>query len=347
VIKNLTFTSQALFSFLPSSISQQLLLDRDPHGNVQVSKIDTEKLLILLVKKELELRQSNGTYSGNFQPQSHFFGYEGRCALPSNFDSQYCYSLGLNAAVLIREGVNGYMSCVKNLTDKDPSNWIAAGCPLPTMMHLERRAGKMKPVIEKALVELDGGMFKAYEAVRDKWAYLDAYCSPGPIQFKGAASDELNFMVLAPDINALVTMTNEYEALENSGKRFARKYHLLSELSQARVMDVPHIPEMFEKGEFSVTGTKKAFPQTDLVRVEMDTSFPLLKNAPHANYFVEIQHDLLTNTRFADTNNELTEFNRKMLSVDKQSVQKIGLVYMGRQAPGGNNVVDGLLRFQA
>ena len=127
------------------------------------------------MKKELELRQSENKYSGSFKPQSHFFGYEGRCALPSNFDSQYCYSLGLNAAVLIREGVSGYMSCVKNLTDKDPANWQAAGCPLPTMMRLERRAGKDKPVIEKALVELEGGMFKAYEAVRDKWAFLDCY----------------------------------------------------------------------------------------------------------------------------------------------------------------------------
>lgn len=211
VSSNLTESSAALFSFLPKGISQQLLLDRDPHGNVQVSKIDTEKLLILLVKKELELRSAQGTYSGKFLPQSHFFGYEGRCALPSNFDSQYCYSLGLNAAVLIREGVSGYMSCVKNLTDKNPANWTAAGCPLPTMMHLERRAGKDKPVIEKALVELDGGMFKAYEAVRDKWAYLDCYSSPGPIQFKGAASDELNFMVQPPTISDLVAQTNVYE----------------------------------------------------------------------------------------------------------------------------------------
>ena len=142
-------------------------------------------------------------------PQSHFFGYEGRCALPSNFDSQYCYSLGLNAAVLIKQGVTGYMSCMNNLTDKDPANWTAYGCPLPTMMHLERRAGKDKPVIEKALVELEGGMFKAYEAVRDKWAYLDCYSSPGPIQFKGAASDELNFMVLPPVIADLVAETNQ------------------------------------------------------------------------------------------------------------------------------------------
>lgn len=195
VKKHLTFSSQALFNFLPQSISNQLLLDRDPHGNVQVSKIDTEKLLILLLQAELRTRKEDNAYSGIFQPQSHFFGYEGRCALPSNFDAQYCYSLGLNAAVLIREGVTGYMSCINNLTDKNPSNWTAAGCPLPTMMGIERRHGKDKPVISKALVRLDGGMFKAYEAVRDKWAILDCYKSPGPIQFSGAGSDAINFMV--------------------------------------------------------------------------------------------------------------------------------------------------------
>ena len=158
-------------------------MDRDPHGNVQVSKIDTEKLLILLLKQELKTRAEDGQYSGTFVPQSHFFGYEGRCALPSNFDSQYCYSLGLNAAVLVREGLSGYMSCIKNLTDKNPANWEAAGCPLPTMMGIERRHGQDKPVISKALVLLDGQMFRAYEAVRDKWAVLDCYLSPGPIQF--------------------------------------------------------------------------------------------------------------------------------------------------------------------
>lgn len=195
VTKNLTTASRELFNFLPQSISNQLLLDRDPHGNVQVSKIDTEKLLILLLQTELRKRRATKSFSGKFKPLSNFFGYEGRCALPSNFDAQYCYSLGLNAAVLIREGLTGYMSCIKNLTDKNPTNWTAAGCPLPTMMGIEKRHGENKPVISKALVRLDGGMFKAYEAVRDMWAMLDAYKSPGPIQFQGAASDEINFMV--------------------------------------------------------------------------------------------------------------------------------------------------------
>lgn len=159
----------------------QLLLDRDPHGNVQVSKIETERLLILMILKELENRRKSGVYTGEFKPQSHFFGYEGRCALPSNFDSQYCYSIGQNAAYLMFRGCNGYMSCVKNLGNPDPSQWIAAGCPLPAMMGIERRKGKDKPVITKALVELDGPMFKAYEALRNKWSLLDCYQSPGPI----------------------------------------------------------------------------------------------------------------------------------------------------------------------
>lgn len=193
-----------------------MLLDRDPHGNVQVSKIDTERLLILLLRDELETRKFDGLYSGNFYPQAHFFGYEGRCAIPSNFDSQYCYSLGLNAAVLIREGASGYMSCIKNLSEKDPSKWIAAGCPLPTMMHLERRKGKDVPVIKKALVDLDGPIFKAYVAIRDKWALLDCYRSPGPIQFSGPTSDAVNFLVAPPTIEQIVKETEEHETWEKS-----------------------------------------------------------------------------------------------------------------------------------
>jgi diphosphate--fructose-6-phosphate 1-phosphotransferase len=195
---HLTEHSKDLFHFLPKAISDQLLLDRDPHGNVQVSKIDTERLLILLLRDELDQRTQDGSYKGQFLPQAHFFGYEGRCALPSNFDSQYCYALGLNASVLIREGATGYMSYVKNLHDRDYNNWIAGGCPLPTMMNVERRKGKDVPVIKKALVELDGPIFNAYVAVRDKWSVLDCYRSPGPIQFKGPYSDAVNFLVASP-----------------------------------------------------------------------------------------------------------------------------------------------------
>ena len=159
VDSHLTWNSKALFMFLPRSIKEQLLLDRDPHGNVQVAKIDTEKLLILLVKAELDKRKEDGNYKGKFVPNSHYYGYEGRCALPTNFDSQYCYSLGKNAALLIQNGFTGYMSCIKNLSETDPKKWIAAGTPLPNMMVIERRKGKDTPVIEKALVKLDGEMF--------------------------------------------------------------------------------------------------------------------------------------------------------------------------------------------
>jgi len=263
VTKSLTQASRDLFNFLPQSISNQLLLDRDPHGNVQVSKIDTEKLLILLLQTELRKRRAAKTFSGKFKPLSNFFGYEGRCALPSNFDAQYCYSLGLNAAVLIREGLSGYMSCIKNLTDKNPTNWTAAGCPLPTMMGIEKRHGANKPVISKALVRLDGGMFKAYEAVRDMWAMLDAYKSPGPIQFQGAASDEINFMVQPPSAEVLIAEAKRMQEMEQSGNRLARDPTLLSELSQSRVKDVATIPTQFEKGNITVNAVKKYFPLTE------------------------------------------------------------------------------------
>lgn len=172
--------------------------------------------MILLLRDELDQRTQEGKYKGQFFPQAHFFGYEGRCAIPSNFDAQYCYALGLNAAVLIRSGASGYMSCVKNLYDRDYNNWVAAGCPLPTMMNIERRKGKDVPVIKKALVDLDGPIFKAYVAVRYKWALLDCFRSPGPIQFKGPYSDAVNYLVAPPKIEELVRETLEEEQFEAS-----------------------------------------------------------------------------------------------------------------------------------
>lgn len=166
------------------------------------------------------------------------------------------------------------------------------------MMGVERRSGKDKPVISKALVELDGGMFQAYKAVRDKWAYLDCYVSPGPIQFKGPASDELNFMVLPPDVAKLVEETDKVEALEKSGKRFARDITLLSELSQARVLDVPTIPTYLDKGTFTVAASKKYSAPTQQINRRLNLSFPILKDQDTANYFVEIQDIEHTNTKY-------------------------------------------------
>ena len=188
IIENsLSSENSSVFKSLPALIKSQLLMDRDPHGNVQVSKIETEKLLISMIETKLSELKKAGKYSGKFSTQSHFFGYEGRCAFPSNFDADYCYSLGFNAFALINFGLTGYLSSVRNLTE--PANdWIAGGVPLTMMMNMERRHGEMKPVIKKALVELDGPVFKKLEANREDWALNDRYLFPGAIQYFGPSS---------------------------------------------------------------------------------------------------------------------------------------------------------------
>ena len=188
IIENtLSSENAGVFKSLPALIKSQLLMDRDPHGNVQVSKIETEKLLISMIEEKLAGLKKEGKFSGKFSTQSHFFGYEGRCAFPSNFDADYCYSLGFNAFALINFGLTGYLSSVRNLIE--PANdWIAGGVPLTMMMNMERRHGEMKPVIKKALVELDGPVFKKLEANREDWALNDRYLFPGAIQYFGPSS---------------------------------------------------------------------------------------------------------------------------------------------------------------
>ncbi len=184
--KGLTPESMDVFKILPTGIQQQLFLERDPHGNVQVSLIESEKLFSALVADELARRKEAGTYKGKFSPLHHFFGYEGRCAFPSNFDADYCYSLGYNAALLIENGFNGYLSKISNLS-RPAEEWVAGGMPITKMMNIERRHGEDKPVIRKALVELDGKPFKFFEANRDNWAVETAYTFPGAIQYYGPA----------------------------------------------------------------------------------------------------------------------------------------------------------------
>ncbi|MBQ4564255.1 MAG: diphosphate--fructose-6-phosphate 1-phosphotransferase, partial [Lachnospiraceae bacterium] len=182
--KGLTKESMDVFAILPQAIQQQLFLDRDPHGNVQVSLIESEKLFSAMVKENLAARKAAGTYKGKFSALHHFLGYEGRCAFPSNFDSDYCYSLGYNAFMLIQYGYNGYLSKVSNLSA--PANeWVAGGMPITKMMNIERRHGEDKPVIKKALVELDGAPFKYFEAHRDEWAVETCFVYPGAIQYYG------------------------------------------------------------------------------------------------------------------------------------------------------------------
>ncbi len=184
--KGLTAASMEVFAILPQGIQQQLFLERDPHGNVQVSLIESEKLFSAIVADKLAARKKAGTYIGKFSPIHHFLGYEGRCAFPSNFDADYCYSLGYNAFMLIQYGYNGYLSKISNLS-KPASEWVAGGMPITKMMNIERRHGEDKPVIKKALVELDGKPFKFFEAHREEWALETSYVYPGAIQYYGPA----------------------------------------------------------------------------------------------------------------------------------------------------------------
>ena len=184
IISKLSAANSAIYASLPEGVARQLSLDRDPHGNVQVSLIETEKLLSEMVAKKLAAWKAEGKYVGKFSAQHHFFGYEGRCAAPSNFDADYCYSLGYTASLLIASGKTGYMSSVRNTT-APAAEWIAGGVPITMMMNMERRHGEMKPVIQKALVKLDGAPFKAFAAQREAWAKETAYVYPGPIQYFG------------------------------------------------------------------------------------------------------------------------------------------------------------------
>ena len=184
ISEHLSKENADLFKSLPETVSKQLALDRDPHGNVQVSLIATESLLAEMVSKKLDQWKKEGKYNGKFATQKHFFGYEGRCAAPSNFDADYCYSLGRVAALLIKSGKTGYMSSVRNLT-KPAAEWVAGGIPITAMMNMEKRSGKMKPVIQKALVKLDNGPFKYFESKREEWAAKTLYKYPGPIQYWG------------------------------------------------------------------------------------------------------------------------------------------------------------------
>ncbi|MCE5204909.1 MAG: diphosphate--fructose-6-phosphate 1-phosphotransferase [Porphyromonadaceae bacterium] len=184
IISKLSQENADIYASLPETVARQLTLDRDPHGNVQVSQIETEKLLAEMVKKRLELWSKEGKYKGKFATVTHFFGYEGRCAAPSNYDADYCYSLGYTASMLVAAGKTGYMSSVRNTT-RPAAEWIAGGVPITMMMNMELRHGEMKPVIQKALVELEGAPFRYFKSQRDKWAVETDYVYPGPIQYFG------------------------------------------------------------------------------------------------------------------------------------------------------------------
>ncbi len=199
IIHKLSEKNSKIYESLPATVANQLTLDRDPHGNVQVSLIETEKLLSEMVNKKLKDWKKEGKYKGKFATIHHFFGYEGRCAAPSNFDADYCYSLGYTASLLIAMGKTGYMASVRNTTSP-AAEWIAGGVPITMMLNMERRHGEMKPVIQKALVDLEGAPFKEFAKNRDTWAKKTSYVYPGPIQYFG------------PDeVKEQPTMTLKYE----------------------------------------------------------------------------------------------------------------------------------------
>lgn len=184
ILSKLSAENAAIYESLPEGVAKQLTMERDPHGNVQVSLIETEKLLSEMVAVKLAAWKKEGKFTGKFAPQHHFFGYEGRCAAPSNYDADYCYALGTSAAQLVANGKTGYMAIVKNTT-APAEEWVAGGVPITMMMNMERRNGKMKPVIKKALVRLDGAPFKEFEKHREDWALHTRFVYPGPIQYFG------------------------------------------------------------------------------------------------------------------------------------------------------------------
>ena len=184
ILSKLSAENAAIYESLPEGVAKQLTMERDPHGNVQVSLIETEKLLSEMVASKLAAWKAEGKFVGKFAAQHHFFGYEGRCAAPSNYDADYCYALGTSAAQLVANGKTGYMAIVRNTT-APADQWVAGGVPITMMMNMERRNGKMKPVIKKALVRLDGAPFKEFAAHREEWAENTCFVYPGPIQYFG------------------------------------------------------------------------------------------------------------------------------------------------------------------
>lgn len=344
IVKNLTENSKNLFEFLPKAISDQLLLDRDPHGNVQVAKIDTERLLILILQSELEKRKQNNLFKGKFSPQSHYFGYEGRCALPSYFDTEYCYSLGFNAGALVSLGLNGYMSVIRGLSDNNPANWIPGGCPLMTMMNVERRKGKDVPVIKKALVELDGNMYKYYQIVKETWALNDSYTIPGPIQYEGPCAPSCPYLVNPPDcdtnkVNLTKFIPNEQSANKANMPFAPKSAENMSALSKFLLSEKIELPSVLANSRYRVKLSNILEPVNEEARYACKRTFPNTYADSHNRRLAEIVEE-------ADYDHSHKLLDDEVLETPLEKDLKIGIVYNGRQSPGGNNIINGLLEFK-
>lgn len=321
-VNKLTPGAAAVFEAFPESIQNQLLLDRDPHGNIQISRIATERLLILMVKKRLlELNRAD-----NFFPRSHFFGYEGRAGLPSLFDSNYCYALGYCAAALVDNGKSGYMAVVRNLA-APPKDWLPGGCPLTSMMTIEQRHGRDVPVIRKYYVELDTSPFTDFAAVRGAWKLEDLYCSPGPIQFEGPCAELVNFMVKPPTRGDLLPETAFGFEATKTRFFFPKSLAQLSPLQRDRLKAPIPIPEaLSRRPAYTVLVPSRKFnfadPQTE---ASVARSFPLqCRENKNIAYITDI----------VGTAEPVELRDIKCL--------RIGVLLNGQQSPGCGNVLVGL-----
>ena len=319
-----------LFKFLPRVIAEQLLLDRDPHGNVQVAKIETEKLLVLLVGAELEKRKETGKFKGQFSTITHYFGYEGRCAYPTTFDCDYCYSLGVNAAALVDSGFTGLMSVVRDL-DKEPEEWSAGGCPLSSMMDVERRKGKDVPVIKKALVELDGELFKIFEKQRPLWAKANHFQSPGPVQFE--FKTRCPYLVKAPTDKELEY--DEDKKYKESDRPFSCVYPTgnMSPLAYARAKTQPQLSQVLQSDNYDVFLSGHLNYHSAETQSVAKTNYPSLTS----------EFSVIRSVEIVDSSNIKSSISSTVKA--KINSPKIGVVFCGRQFPGGHNIISGLLAF--
>jgi 6-phosphofructokinase 1 len=335
--EKLSAQNRAVWNSLPKIIREQLLLDRDPHGNVQVSKIATEQLLILMVEDELQRRLdcSEDELESWFRALSMFFGYEGRSCMPSTFDSNYCYALGFTAGGLISSKLTGYMATVSDL-HLDVGQWTAGGCPLVLMMTMERRKGKDKPVIKKYLVELEGALFKAFSAVREQWKMADCYCQVGPLQFDNAFT---SFMISPPSVESLLPVVRSHS------KKLWREQHVewMSDLQKNRLKYVPCFNFELLDPAISLSRQVKLPPQEQQLAKAIRFEYPKLTHAlgNGAYYFEHPGHSSPTamGSRYYKP---FGEDQHELCHVKTGSSVRIGIVFMGIQAPGCENIVWGL-----
>ena len=330
VCSQLTSEGQELFLFFPRLIAEQLLIDRDPHGNAQIGKIDTEKLLVSLLKTELANRKAAGKFKGEFLAITHFLGYEGRSAFPTLFDSDYCYSLGVNAAALVDKGSTGLMSVIRHL-DKEPEEWLAGGCPLVPMMTVERRKGKDVPVIKKALVELDGRLFKIFEKEREKWAIANHFQAPGPIQFE--FKSRCPYIVKPPTDEELTF--KEATSFKAPNRPYSKVYPTenLNPLAYARAKTKPQLTAALHENNYEVIFSDPLkYTSADTKKVAENCYSGLTKESP-------ILHSV-----------EIVE--KSSVKCSKESIvklqntsPKIGVAFCGKEFPGAHNILSGLMEF--